>query len=412
MIAFGGEDNCINIWNIRSKEEVVILKGHSGTINSCSFSADDKQIISASSDETIKIWNLIPLSDSLTLAAHTSAITSSSFSPDGDQVVSTGKWDRNIKIWNTNKGETRAKLIGPKRSSIKSCAFSPDGKQIVSAHGYIIALWDIVSGNKIRYLRCGKGIFVNSCAFSPDGGKLVSGSVEGLIIIWDLNTGTQSMILSEGSDFLLEKCEFSPDGKYIISKGGKSINIWSLDSGNLAISISRNFLLFMLKEIFPDDKYFITGKRKTLALIDYQQTDEFLSLYGGNCILTNSCYIYNFVNYLKICDSVTLVEISKFYFEGFCNSFSVSPDGTIIACGDNIGNFYLLKLTGFSIGKPIDLSVKFFELLADLRLKISQGGWRNLSNKENLWNDEFEEERYEVEILNGEWKKIEDFKPF
>jgi WD40 repeat protein len=230
------------------------------------------------------------------------------------------------------------------------------------------------------------------------------------------------MSIAKLTDCHLKMCTFSPDGKYIVSKvhsnnGNDAIIIWNTDTGNRVMIKNHRSSIFLLKEIFPDDEYFVTGKQKTLEITDFEKTNEILPLYEEKYAFTNSCFVSTenkkyLSNCLKISETDTAKEIIDFYTEGFCNSFSVSPDGTIIACGDNIGNFYLLKLVGFRIGTPIDREAKLFELVENYKSKILQGGWKSLSHKEHLWNEEFEEERYEVQMLNGEWKELEDFEPF
>ncbi len=400
------------------------LEGHSGCINYCAFSPDNKQIISASSDETIKIWNLESGIESLNHTAHSGPINSCSFSPDGEMVVSSGDFDRTIKIWSTKTGEVLTSMTGNKLGRITSCAFSPDGKRIASAQGKILQLWDVVSGRKSITLRGDKGVIMTSCAFSRDGAKLVSGCLYGSIIIWDLIKGIKLMSIAKFNDCILKMCAFSPDGKYIVSEihpynGNEAINIWNTDTGNRVMIKSHRSSIFFLKEIFPDDEYFATGKQKTLEIIDFEKTNEILPLYEDKYAYTNFCFISTSTedekflsNCLKISETDTAKEIINFYTEGFCNSFSVSPDGNIIACGDNIGNFYLLKLVGFGIGEPIDRDVKLFELVENYKSKILQGGWKSLAHKEHLWNEEYEEERYVVQMSNGEWKELEDLKPF
>lgn len=56
ILATGSYNNDIKLWDIKTKQEICTLKGHSGKVNSLVFSPDGKTLFSGSSDSTIKIW--------------------------------------------------------------------------------------------------------------------------------------------------------------------------------------------------------------------------------------------------------------------------------------------------------------------------------------------------------------------
>ena len=75
-----------------------MLKGHAGPVRSVEFSADNRQIITASDDKTVKIWSLPSKRFRCSLLGHSNWVRSASFAPDTRVAVSGGD-DKLVKLW-------------------------------------------------------------------------------------------------------------------------------------------------------------------------------------------------------------------------------------------------------------------------------------------------------------------------
>ncbi|HSE16778.1 MAG TPA: WD40 repeat domain-containing protein [Pyrinomonadaceae bacterium] len=62
------------------------LEGHTGRVNSASFSPDSRLIVTASADNTARIWNVETGQSIATLLEHTGPVLNALFSPDGKSV--------------------------------------------------------------------------------------------------------------------------------------------------------------------------------------------------------------------------------------------------------------------------------------------------------------------------------------
>ena len=104
-------------------------------------------------------------------------------------------------------------------SWINSVAFSSDAKVLASGSGdHTIKLWDVASGRELRTLS-GHSSDVNSVAFSPDGKLLASGSGDKTIKLWDVASGRELRSLS-GHTAGVNSVAFSPDGRMLASASG------------------------------------------------------------------------------------------------------------------------------------------------------------------------------------------------
>ena len=59
MLASGGDDKIIKLWNIITGKIISNLEGHTGTVLSICLSSNGKTLVSGSEDEYIIVWNVV-----------------------------------------------------------------------------------------------------------------------------------------------------------------------------------------------------------------------------------------------------------------------------------------------------------------------------------------------------------------
>ena len=80
---------------------------------------------------TVKMGQMEQWSGKCFLADHDDCVTSVAFSSDGRHLVS-GSWDKSIRVWDAQTGQSIVDPIKGHDNWVTSVAFSPDSRQIVS----------------------------------------------------------------------------------------------------------------------------------------------------------------------------------------------------------------------------------------------------------------------------------------
>jgi WD40 repeat protein/uncharacterized caspase-like protein len=160
----------------RAPFELAVQSGHVVGVNVTRFSPSGLLLATGGPDEVIKLWDVAVGREVRTIVARHGPIYVLAFSPDGRWLAS-GGWDRTVRIWDVTSGKLAAEL-GPHDESAWGLAFSPDGACL--AVGLFehdgpdaVIVWD-VRARREAFRVTVKGT-VTALEFSPDGRLLAVG---------------------------------------------------------------------------------------------------------------------------------------------------------------------------------------------------------------------------------------------
>ncbi|KIK38133.1 hypothetical protein CY34DRAFT_809670 [Suillus luteus UH-Slu-Lm8-n1] len=240
-IVTGSQDNTVRLWDAVTGEPVGgPLRGHTSAVTSVSFSPDGSHIVTCSHDETVRLWDAgtgEPVGEPL--RGHTHFVTSVSFSPDGTRIV-TGSQDNTARLWDGRTGEPVGKPLRGHTSSVTSVSFSPDGTRIVTDGTRIVTgsqdntvrQWDAETGEPVGGPLRGHTSAVTSVSFSPDGTRIVTGSQDMTVCLWDAATGQPVGAPLRGHTSSVTSVSFSPDGTRIVTgSDDKTVRLWNAATG-------------------------------------------------------------------------------------------------------------------------------------------------------------------------------------
>jgi DNA-binding beta-propeller fold protein YncE len=193
LLATGGYDQKVLLWDLTSGQPVATLDGHSGAVFDLAFAREGKLLASASADRTIKLWDVASRSRLDTLAQPLGEQYTVAFSPDGKVLVAGGA-DIRIRVWelSATAQEGANPLTISKfahQRTILRLAFSPDGATIASAaEDGGVRLFDATTLAERHALEA-QPDWPTAIAFSPDNKQLLVARADGGFRFYALDTG-------------------------------------------------------------------------------------------------------------------------------------------------------------------------------------------------------------------------------
>jgi WD40 repeat protein len=196
-IASASHDQTVRLWDVTSSQCVKILSGHVNWVLCVAWSPIPPSppllrgvggiVASGGEDKTIRLWDAASGECLKVLAEHNDWVWSIAWSPDG-RFLAAGSADRTIRIWDAKTGLC-LKVLEGHTEPVRAIAWSLDGKTIASgSDDRTICLWDADEGQCRQILR-GHTSSVLSVAWSVDSRILASSSTDETIELWDVELG-------------------------------------------------------------------------------------------------------------------------------------------------------------------------------------------------------------------------------
>jgi WD40 repeat protein len=100
LLASGGEDRSIRLWDTKTWNCLQVLPGHAWQVSSLAFISGGEVLLSGSWDKTVKFWQVATGKEFDVLAGHIDSVTCLAVDAN-EQRIFTGSRDRSIKVWNS-----------------------------------------------------------------------------------------------------------------------------------------------------------------------------------------------------------------------------------------------------------------------------------------------------------------------
>lgn len=231
IVATGGEDKQIRLWNLETGRQLLVLTGHQKSISTLAVHPQlPHRLYSSGKDGQIKLWQLDSAVELVSINSNQHKVNALVISADGRYLITAGS-DRAIKVWDAH---THTELMSSRHHqlTVNGLAVNPIVHPVqfasVSSDRRVM-LWSIARDSPLAILTAHTQP-VRTIAFSPDGKFLATGGDDGAIQIWDLDRRQLVDTLS-GHHWTVSTLKFLPNTNILISGSWDgSLKFWRLHS--------------------------------------------------------------------------------------------------------------------------------------------------------------------------------------
>jgi WD40 repeat protein len=267
ILASGGYDNRIRLWDPNTGREVRILEGHTSYVNCIAISADGKWLASGSQDKDLRLWDVETGKERRRFQGHSAPIERLALSPDGT-VLASSCHGGTLRLWDTEMGKEIRSLPIDKGYRVLAMTFTPDSKHFAfnnrSDQG--IQLVDVAEGKLIRTF-LGHKDAVNQLIFSADGATLFSAGSDHTIRAWDVPSGKERR--RYGDEKMTVRClALAPDGKTLTygTYDDGLVHIWDIAADKELIPPWKGHRYCVVSIAYSPDSKRVAIGRDTIAI--------------------------------------------------------------------------------------------------------------------------------------------------
>lgn len=257
LLATGGEDGELRLWNSTLGTSERSWPAHQKGINGIAISPDGKWLATTAEGQNAAVWEAATGNLVHRFGQDQGTVLAVTFTPDGKTLVAGGATGEVLHV-NTVDWSIRARFFGP-RTPIAQLAVSPDGALLATAgEDFVVRLWNLPDVTAVATLE-GHTRDVTAIDFSHDGSMLASASRDGTAKLWDVAEHRERRKF-DGYSGYVHQVAFTPDDRWVLTTTREGDSpFWDTATGNLGRVLRSGSTPVYAGAVSPDGRQVATA---------------------------------------------------------------------------------------------------------------------------------------------------------
>jgi WD40 repeat protein len=224
LLASGGKDGTVRLWDPRTSQQVRVLNGHQDEVNAlCTVTLDGRNLLaSGGKDGTVRLWDPRTSQQVRVLNGHQDEVNAlCTVTLDGRSLLASGSDDRMVRLWDLQSGEHLRAFEGHTWvNAVHTLVL--DGRELLVTGNddETVRLLDLHTSEQVRVLNAQRGRVNALCTVTVDGRGLLATGHDGTILVWDPRTSEQFFAGGGHQGEVRAVCTVTIDDQEFLASGG------------------------------------------------------------------------------------------------------------------------------------------------------------------------------------------------
>jgi len=225
LVAVGGWDTHVKIWDTFNQKRLKVLRGHHTSVQTCAYACSGQYIASASLDGEVRLWAIKSGTTIGTIMGHAQSVTCLAFSRDG-ALLATGSNDQTLKMWSSTLGTPIKVTSSGEDGPVLCLAGHSQRQQVLAGHrSGMVRMLELKTRKTVTKVPHGN-IPVTTVSWGPKNcGYCLTGAADGSLRIWELLKESKKFADLQGHSGLV-RCSVWSDTLLASGSEDMTINVW------------------------------------------------------------------------------------------------------------------------------------------------------------------------------------------